>query len=334
MRFGLRLGVFSLLPLALAAFEGELDVEQAIKPWFTGPILATSGNIVPAGHFGTQPYIFGITRTAFYDNDWKSQSIETIWSLLFKTPVWIGLTSWADLMISPVWMWNYRNGQSQWTLGDWAAQIDIQLYQDTLPHKNWLPSIKISIRETFPTGKYQKLNPHKLGTDGGGRGAYTTSFSLNASKIFHFSGFRFLGLRGNFLYAIPTKTHVKGFNNYGGGFNTDGTVSPEKYFIATFAFEYSFLRNWAVCCDFQGVFASKTTFKGYPGIIPDKDGRFNPTGVPASNEAKASIQYSAAPGLEYNFSENLGLLAGVWFTFAGKNSSRFTTGVLSLNYYR
>lgn len=334
MRLGDWLCLFFLLPLVLGAFEGEIESEQKIKPWFTGPILATSGNIVPAGHIGAQPYFLAIARTAFYDNDWHLQPIDTLWSLQFRTPFWFGLSSFADFKISPVWMWNHRNHQSQWTLGDWSAEIDIQIHQDTLPHKSWLPSIKIGIRETFPTGKYQKLNPNKLGTDGGGRGAYATSFSLNASKIFHFSGFHFLGLRLNFVYSLPTHVHVKGFNNYGGGMGTNGTVSPEKIFLALFAFEYSFNRNWAICCDFEGVFASKVTFSGIPGMVPSQDAAFSPSGVPASNEIKAAIQYSAAPGIEYNWSENLGLLAGVWLTFAGKNSSRFTTGVLSLNYYR
>lgn len=334
MVFRFRVGLFFLLPFSLMAFEGEVDSQQAIKPWFTGPILATSGNIVPAGHFATQPYLLGIARTAFYDNNWNLQPIETIWSLQFRIPVWIGLTSWADFKISPVWMWNHRKDQSRWVLGDWLAQVDFLLHQDTLPSKSWLPSIKIGIRETFPTGKYQKLNPNKLGTDGGGRGGYTTSFSFNASKIFHFSGFHFLSLRLNLAYSIPTNVHVKGYNNYGGGVGTDGTVTPEQIFLAIVAFEYSFNRNWAVCCDLEGTVASKITFKGNPGMLPSREGRFNPTGVPAVNEAKASIQYSAAPGIEYNWSENLGLLAGVWLTFAGKNSSRFTTAVLSINYYR
>jgi hypothetical protein len=283
---------------------------------------------------GAQPYLLGIAKTAFYDNNWDVQPIETLWSLQFRTPFWVGLSSWADFKISPVWMWNHRGDQSQWVLGDWVAQIDFQLHQDTLPHKSWLPSIKVGIRETFPTGKYQKLNPNKLGTDGGGRGAYTTTFSLNASKLFYFSEFRFLCLRLNFAYFLPTNVHVKGFNNYGGGIGTQGTVSPEKIFLGIFAFEYSFNRNWAICCDFEGVVASKVTFKGYPGMVPSKDAQFSPNGIPASNETKASIQYSAAPGIEYNWSENLGFLAGVWLTLAGKNSSRFTTGVLSINYYR
>ena len=329
----MRIWIFLLLPFALTAFEGEIESSQEIQPWFTGPLLTTSGNIVPIGHVATQPYIFGLARTAFYDNQWHSQSIETLASLQFRTPVWIGLTSWADVRIAPVWMWNHRSHQSQWTLGDWSIQLNFQLHQDSLPYKNWLPSIKLMIRETFPTGPYQKLNPNKLGTDGGGRGAYTTMFGLGASKIFYFSGYHFLDLRLNMAYSIPTNVHVRGYNNYGGGNNTNGTVSPEREFFAIISFEYSLNRNWGISCDIEGVVFSKVTFKGRPGTVPAQDSLVNPTGVPASNERLASIQYSAAPGIQYNWSENLGVIGGVWFTFAGKNSSRFTSGLLSLNYF-
>lgn len=322
-----------VLPLMLLAFEGEIESGQAIQPWFTGPILTTSGEIVPLGHFAMQPYIYGIARTAFYNDHWKSEPIDTLATLQFRMPTWIGLTSWADVKITPVWVWNHRHHQSQWNLGDWIAQIDIQLYQSSLPYRNWLPSIKVSIRETFPTGKYQKLDPKKLGTDGSGRGTFATTFSLDASKILHFSNYHFLDLRANFSYSIPTKIHVKGYNQYGGGLRTNGTISPEKIFIARFAFEYSLDRNWVICCDLEGVFDSKVTFKGNPGKQPSNDGLFNPTGVPAVNELKPAVQYSVAPGIEYNWSEDLGLLAGVWLSFAGKNSSNFTTGVLSLNYF-
>ncbi len=322
------------LPLLTTAFEGELGSQEEIKPWFTGPILATSGNVVPIGHINFQPYIIAFARTSFYDNHWNSQPIDTLWNLQFRTPGWIGLTQWADLKLSPVWSWNYRDGQAQWTLNDCSAQLSIQLYKDTLPYKNWLPSIKVCLRETFPTGKYQKLNPDKLGTDGGGMGTYATAVSINFSKILSFPGAQFLNLRLNALYSFPTSLHVKGFNAYGGGAGTDGIVDPEKTVILIFAFEYAFTRNWVIACDFQGLYSSKTHFRGKPGMVPRSDSDINPAGIPARSENQAAIQYSATPSIEYNWSENVGVLAGVWLTLGGKNSSHFTTGVITLNYYR
>lgn len=320
-------------PFVLAAYEGSVDGKNEIQPWFTGPILATSGNVVTAGHFNVEPYVFAFARTSFYDHSWNPQPIDTLWNVQFKTPFWVGLTSWSDVKVNPVWGWNYRKGRSQWVLGDWSAKVSFQLYRSSLSSKSWTPSIKVSFRETFPTGKYQKLNPDKLGTDGGGSGAWVNTFSLNLSKVYQIYETHFLNFRLNLQYSLPTSVHVKGFNAYGGGIGTNGVVDPEKTFLAIFAFEYALSRNWVIACDFQGVYSSKTTFSGYAGIVPGTSSDVTPSGVPALNESKASIQYSMAPAIEYNWSQNLGLIAGVWLTVAGKNASRFTTGVIALNYY-
>lgn len=323
-----------LIPLSLGAYQGSIEGAGFSKPWFTGPILGGSGNTVLAGHVNVEPYVFGFARTSFYDSDWKSQSIETLWNIHFRTPVWIGLTDWIDLRITPIWNWNERGGKTAWTMGDWAAQLNFQLYRDQLPHKHWPPSIKISIRETFPTGKYQNLNPKMLGIDGDGTGAWYTSFILSMSKVFAFQKNHFLGLYLNTFYSIPTRVHVKGFNSYGGGVGTNGVVNPEKILSAIFSFEYSLTQNWVIACDFQGIWNSKISFKGTPGVVPSNDGNLDPFALPASNERKAGIQYTIAPAIEYNWSENLGVIAGVWLSVAGKNSSHFTSGVVALNYYR
>ena len=305
--------------------------EGPTRPWFTGPLIATSGNVVQAGNWNIEPYVFAIARNAYYNNQWKSQSVDTLWNLHFRLPVWIGLTKWADVRLQPVWNWNHRNGAGNWALGDWTAQLDIQIHKDQLPHLSWWPSIKIIIRETFPTGKYQNLNPDKFGTDLGGRGAWVTAFGFGMSKLLHCYGDHYLNLYFNGFYGIPTDVHVKGFNAYGGGFGTNGTVRPERVTQFNVAAEYSLTRHWALACDLVSLWHSKTTFAGAEGLKDNPEE--NPFALPAVNENQASIQYSLAPAIEYNWSDELGLIIGSWFTVAGKNSSHFSSAVVALNYY-
>lgn len=322
-----------LIPVFLVAYEGyEQDVEP-IKPWFTGPILASSGNIVPVGHINIEPYFTATARTSFYNNDWESVSIDTLWNLNFYTPIWIGLTEWMDFKIAPSWSWNERNGQSNWTLDDFGAQLDVQIHKDPLPHTSWWPAMKVFIRENFPTGKYQNLDPNEFGTDGTGTGTYATYVGLMASKVWWLYDTHFLNLYFNAIYGFGTDLDVNGFNAYGGGIGTHGTINPGQLFLGIFSFEYSLSRHWVIACDLQGIYASSITFRGHSGMIPGSDSDIAPMGVPSANELQAAIQYSLAPSIEYNWSETLGLLAGSWFTFAGKNSSHFTSGVLALNYY-
>ncbi len=317
-------------PLILFAYQGSTE-EGSNPPWLTGPLIATSGNIVRSGHWNIEPYVYAFAHNSFYNNQWKSQSVDTLWNLHFRVPVWFGLTKWADVRVMPVWNWNYRNGAGCWALGDWNAQLDIQLHKDQLPHLSWWPSIKITIRETFPTGKYQNLNPNKLGTDAGGRGAWMTTLILGMSKILHCYGDHYLNLYFNGLYGIPTNVHVKGFNAYGGGYGANGTVHPERVTQFNVAAEYTLTRNWALACDVVGLWHSKTTFSGTAGLAENPDE--NPAALPAVNENQASIQYSLAPAIEYNWSNDLGLIIGSWFTVAGKNSSHFSSAVVALNYY-
>ena len=91
-------------------------------------------------------------------------------------------------------------------------------------------------------------------------------------------------------------------------------------------FEYSLTRNWVLATDFVGIFGSKSRFLGNPGK--------NLMGLPSSNIKRASIQYSLAPAIEYNWSESLGVIAGCWFTVAGKNSAKFENYTVSLNYFK
>lgn len=322
-----------LAPYFLLGFEGYLPSQTPLKPWFTGPILSASGNITEFGHWNVQPYFSTIARTGFYQNNWKSKPIETLWNLQFRIPAWIGFAPRCDFRISPVWNWNRRKNQTEWTLSDWTAQLNIQLLRDELPSTSWLPSAKISIRQTFPLGKYKNLNPKKLGTDSNGLGSWTTAVSLNTSKLFHIQGLHYLNLYLDFLYAIPTSVHVKGFNAYGGGYGTLGTINPAKSFQIFFAFEYSLTQNWAFACDAVGIWNSKIGFSGMTGIDPADDQNIDPLGLPAVIDRLPSIQYSLAPAIEYSWNENIGIVAGAWFTVAGKNISSFSSGIISFNYY-
>ena len=69
-------------------------------------------------------------------------------------------------------------------------------------------------------------------------------------------------------------------------------------------------------------YAAKTTFAGDAG----KDS----TGLEALNGGPFNDNLSLAPAIEYNFTPDLGLLAGVWFSVWGRNSLDFVSGVVSV----
>jgi hypothetical protein len=321
-----------LLPFALSAYEGYIESAAPLKPWFTGPLITTSGNITPKGHWNIEPYFFATATTGYYKNDWSSKSEPTLWSLQWRLPTYVGLARWLDVQFVPIWNWKYRENSAQWSLGDMRLQFDVQIYRNPLPHKNWIPSIKLIIRESIPTGKYRNLDLKKKGADAGGNGTWLTSIHLAISRIFPLSGDHFFDARFNFQYGIPSPVHVKGVNAYGGGLGTNGTIYPERTCLTSVGFQYNFTRNWVLAFDAAGQFNSKTRFSGNPGIDQSASADISASALPAINEREASVQYSLAPALEYNWSEKLGLIAGCWLSIAGKNSRKFTSGIIALNY--
>jgi hypothetical protein len=91
-----------------------------------------------------------------------------------------------------------------------------------------------------------------------------------------------------------------------------------------FGFEISLSQRWAIANDIQYVHTNKTRFKGRKGATR---GVANRVGRPSSE------QWSLAPAIEYNWSDDYGVIAGVWFTFAGRNTIEFTSGVIAVNIY-
>ena len=104
---------------------------------------------------------------------------------------------------------------------------------------------------------------------------------------------------------------VHGPSYYGGGLGTDGTVSPGLSLSAFLSAELSLTRRWALALDLVYARYGRTTFRGEDGV--------DANGAPASLETPTGSLFTVAPALEYSWSENEGLIAGMTFGVAGRN---------------
>lgn len=292
-------------------FCTTLAAEQVKKPWLTGPLLAPSGHTVAPGRTNWEPYLF-VTKNYNPDSAWIIDPFIQITR---------GLTSHIDLKFETQAFFTFKNGEVGTGLSDFSVILGFQAMEDNLG--GWLPDLRITLAETFPTGRYQRLNPDKQGADSTGTGAYETSVSLNFQKLFHISDNQWLRPRIFFRYGVSAPVSVHEFNAYGGSFDTDGKIYPGDNFIGILAFEYTLTRNWALALDIQALYVDKTKFSGRNGVNPD--------GSIASVGNGKEVQWSYAPALEYNFSNWLGIIWGVWFTGATKNSTDFVSFVVAVN---
>jgi hypothetical protein len=318
---------FFMCVLHVSAIYGSADTEAEEReakaeslpdtlPWLTGPLLTPSGHVVPAGFYNIEPYVYAIEQKGVYDKHWNSHHVPSNWSINPQLPIQIGLGKSWDCLISPQFLYNYNHGAHATRFGDLQAGVDYQILMDT--KENWYPAVKVSLQETFPTGKYEHLSAHKKGTDISGMGAYTTNFALTFTRLFHFAWTHYLAARLYLGYTVSNMVHVRGINAYGGDPSTRGKVHPGNSFTALIGLEYTLTRHWALALDIKDTYINKTHFSGKT-TTPVGSGSFE--------------QISLAPAIEYNFNESSGLIAGVWFSVAGRNAPDFTSYVIAFNYY-
>jgi len=188
---------------------------------------------------------------------------------------------------------------------------------------SWIPDVRIDLQQTLPTGKYQNLDPKKLGTDSTGQGTFQTGPLFIVHKLLH-PGNHFLSLKMSIGYLFPSTVKVKGVNAYGGDPQTKGKVRPGQTFATFLSGEYSINQEWGWGVDALFSHQGKSTFSGRSGYNLNK--QQTSVGLPSSS------QFSLAPFIEYNFSSKMGALGGSWFTITGKNASAFLSGYFAFLY--
>ncbi len=317
----------SCLCLTIAAHAIEVETEelplsQKNAPWFTGPLLAPSGNVVPVGSLNIEPYFFAFGFTGTYGLDWKTQNYPVFWNTFLQVPIQFGIMPRVDFTVTPTFTRNQTQGEHAWGVGDLELATSLQLLNET----DYFPSIRLGFQETFPTGKYNDLDPAKLLTDAMGAGAYQSSVGLIFAKLVHFQGAHYLSMRFTGAATFYSKVNLKGISAYGGSLDTKGTYYPASLMTVDIGLEYSFTRNWVGAIDLLYNYAMRSKFKG-------KHGEFLFSNV-GGTLTDVSSQISLAPALEYNFSRSIGLIAGCWLTIAGRNCNVFRSGVIAFNYYK
>jgi hypothetical protein len=299
------------------------QVIDSVVFWETGPLLSPYGEVVPPGHFFVEPFLFYFVTSNKYNNHWKEESVPNFNTFTNAYNISFGICPKVDVQIFPQFSYQSTQGQSATVFNDFSFNFDVQIIErdDTSP----VPAVKLIIGEIFPTGKYQNLDPKKLRTDLGGLGSYETFAGVTFAKLFHFTGHHFLKVFFTPSYTYISPVHVRGFNAFGGGFGTKGKILGRNFYQTIFALEYSLTLNWILSLDIVGSYEDRVRFKGRKGV--DCTGKVASVGIPPS------AQISLAPCIEYMFKINMGIIAGSWFSVAGKNTDQFASAAIAYAYY-
>ena len=181
---------------AQAANVAEMEAAMKSARW-TGPMLASTAETLPKGHFYTEPYFFDV----IVEGDHHPGS-----SGFYQ----YGLLDNLTVGFQPSFATATNHLGRGMAIGDFKLLSQLRLTHFTPDHR--VPTIALVLNEVIPTGKFDRLGPSE---EGHGSGAFATEVGVNVQHWFLLKNGRLLRARINVLQRFYNKTGVEGRSVYG-----------------------------------------------------------------------------------------------------------------------
>lgn len=311
---GLALGLFAV---SLAHADTGVSAEPDIR--FTGS-LATGGPPLPTGMFNIEPYLIDTQVRGVYDDRGNRHDVDGVpdsWAVV--VPMSYGLTD--RLGVGATFSAGYAStlsGDRTWELGDTNVSAAYVLASGE-KHNSTLFG---TLRQTLPSGQADVLSRHNL-AEATGSGASTTQLSLSGQAYF-LEGRNLRG-RFNVAWRLPgAHASIDDDSAYGTPDSFRGRAELHAASQASIALEYSLNPQWVLATDLiyeqdRGAHV-RGTWTGADGRRADWD-----------RELPSSWRLSLAPAVEYNFTDNIGLIAGAQVSLDGRNAAAIFAPQVALN---
>jgi hypothetical protein len=270
---------------------------------WTGPMLASTAETLPHGHFYTEPYFFDVIvggdhhpgSSGFYQ---------------------YGLLDNLTVGFQPSFATATNRIGRGMAIGDFKLLSQLRLTHFTPDHP--VPTIALVLNEVIPTGKFDRLGPTQ---EGHGSGAFGTEVGVNVQHWFLLDNGRLLRARINVLQRFYNKTSVEGRSVYGTDAAFSGHARPGARTTLIGAVEYSLTNEWVLALDVEADFAGHTNVAGQESI----------GGALIRTRSPASRDIGFAPAVEYNWSPSAGALLGVWIIPKGHNAPSSVTPAIAIS---
>ena len=202
------------------------------NPVSAGPLTTWTAPLCGQGKFVLQPFLFyNRTRGTFnanshYDSlpadDRKFQFQEQLFAQY-------GLTGRLEIDAQGVYQENYAKQSDRKARANGFGDSYLFLRYCALEEERWLPHLTGIFQLKAPTGKYQKADPDKLGTDlmgaSSGGGSYDLGAGISLSKKF-----KPFVAHADFIYSVPQERKIDTVKTrYGRYLNYDFGI---EYFMA------------------------------------------------------------------------------------------------------
>jgi hypothetical protein len=282
------------------SYAERLDVAMKEARW-TGPLLASTAETLPRGHFYTEPYFFdGISGG--HHNPGSSGFYQ------------YGLAGNWTVGVQPFFSLGTRRDNRGAAIGDFKLLSQVRLSHFTAEHR--VPSVALVTNLVGPTGKYDHLGALKSGH---GSGSFAPELGLNVQHYFLLKNGRLLRARINVLKDFPLRTHVTGRSVYGTGAGFRGHARPGSKTSVILGAEYSVTKEWVVAFDVERDQWGRTKVSGR-----------NADGSLVEQISRRSWDVGFAPAVEYNWSERAGAIFGLWIVPKGHNTAASVTPAVAI----
>jgi hypothetical protein len=325
-----RLWTVLALLTAIAAHAEDVATQSLHQSmddaWWTGPLLAASASTLPQGHFLVEPYLYDVVTYARHDTQGRRVSTPHENDFGSQSYLLYGLTNQVSIGLIPRFGFEEASQGSSSTgiqAGDLSFQAQYRLTQFQEGH--WVPTSSIVLAETFPTGRYDRLDEHPA--DGFGAGAYSTAVSMYSQEYFWLSTGRILRTRLDLSYALSNKASLEGVSVYGTGAGFTGHARPGDSFTADSSWEYSLTRNWVLALDVVYQHNANTSVVG--SYLNDGNDDSHSYALQENSGTSRSLGF--APAIEYNWSPKMGVIVGARLIPIGNNTGITITPVAAIN---
>lgn len=284
------------------AQEARQSLDDA---WWTGPVVAYSARSLPQGHWLIEPYLYDVAGS-------HTDSFHSFTYFLY------GATDRLTIGFAPDLAFNSVRGapdSSGVHLGDTTLRAQYML--TAMDMERTIPDLALAVLQNLPTGKYDHLS---RGSDGFGSGSYATTLALYSQMAWWMPGGRLLRTRLNLSETLSPRVPVSGASVYDTGSDFLGHAQPGNQFSGVVAFEYSVTRNWVLALDLIYNHGNAGSTRGFA------------EGQSVRTVAPPSDGYGFTPAIEYNWSSNLGVIAGVRVFPDSHNTKTSVTPVVAINY--
>lgn len=293
------------------------------EPWFTGPLIASSGTVIPVGKVNLEPYFYYTVNDGVFNQHGRHIHLPRNTSKVISPSITVGVVKNFDFAVSAAYLFNSNDVANAQHFGDSSLELGYQALLQA--DSKWRPDLRITLDQSIPTGKFDNLNTALNGADATGSGSYRTAVAFNFQLLRHWYGEHYFRTRLSLGYEYARQVAVTGANTYGGNANTSGSVhvgNQKSFDIAT---ELTLAKHWVAVMEAYWAHRSGTYFVGAPGA--------SAAGIPLSIGHGSVDTISLAPALEYNHNEHIGIIAGYWFTVKGTDTADSRSVVIAVNAY-